>query len=111
MNTIRTPRQGRTQWSRRIARAVDDENWQLFRVSMKGESTTEKLRMLEKYFDEAHEAAQALPTRERQIQETEDVRIRVDNYIKALSRGGQLYPGESLETMLKCDWRPRIKRN
>ena len=51
-NSIRTPRQGTSETSRRIAQAVDDEEWQEFRVSMKGKSTTDKLRMLKAYYNE-----------------------------------------------------------
>lgn len=115
-NSIRTPRQGSTQWSRRIAKAVDDEQWQSFRLTLKGKSTTQKLRMLKDYFAENMESIDhKTPVGGEMDEETkkwyEDVSIRVDNYIKALSRGGQLYPGESLHTMLKHDWKPRVKKD
>lgn len=97
-NSIRTPRQGMSATSRRIAEAVDDEDWQKFRLSMKGQSTERKLNMLEEYYN-AH------------VGEDEDnVTIRVDNYIKALCRGGQLYPGESIETALNHNWNLLIKK-
>jgi hypothetical protein len=102
VNTIRIPRQGNTDTSRRIAAAVDDEGWQKFRVSMKGTRTATKLHMLKEYYEEELHAGRSLRSH---------VETRVDNYIKALSRGGQLYAGESLQTMLQCDWRPRIKRD
>jgi hypothetical protein len=106
VNTIRTPRQGRTQLSRRIARAVDDENWQLFRVSMKGKPTKQKLEMLQAYWQlhmDNHDHVMG--------DDGCDYCIRVDNYIKALSRGGQLHPGESLVSVSRLFWRPRIKRD
>jgi len=106
-NSIRTPLQGTNATSRRIAQAVDDEDWQEFRVSMKGKSTEQKLRMLKKYDYEVHGGENAFSALDVV---NCDYCIRVDNYIKALCRGGQLYPGESLETVIMADWKPRIKR-
>lgn len=68
MNSIRTPRAGCVSW---IAKAVDDEGWQTFRVGLKGTSTEYKLEQLAAYYDG-----------------TEVRKIRVDNYLKALARGG-----------------------
>ena len=67
-------------YAERVRRAVDNEEWQTFRLSMKGESTSEKITMLEEYYD-GH------------VDGDEDVKIRIDNYIKALCRGGQLEAG------------------
>lgn len=106
-NSIRTPRQGVTTGSRRIAQAVDDEDWQEFRVSMKGKSTEVKIGMLQRYDFEMHGGENVFSALD--IVDC-DYCIRVDNYIKALCRGGQLYPGESLETIIMADWKPRIKR-
>ena len=89
MNTIRTPRQGTNETSRRIARAVDNEEWQKFRISLKGKSTREKMYRLFMYHHDTND---------------EDINIRVDNYIKALCRGGLLYPGCSLFEMNDCGW-------
>lgn len=93
-NTIRTPRQGITASSRRIAQAVDDQEWQEFRVSLKGQSTWRKLSRLFAYWSTND------PLECKDDGKDCDVCIRVDNYIKALCRGGQLHPGESLETAL-----------
>jgi len=58
-----------------ILEAVDDPKWQEFRLSLKGIPTHRKLIMLDEYL-RTH---------------TSDVdKIRVDNYINALLRGGQL---------------------
>lgn len=97
-NSIRTPRQGVTGTSRRIASAVDDEEWQRFRLSMKGMSTRTKLTMLEEYYNEYVDA------------DEDNVCIRADNYIKALCRGGQLFAGESLVTALNHNWDLPIKK-
>ena len=101
-NSIRTPRSGTTATSRRIAQAVDDERWQKYRVSMKGRTTTEKLDMLQLYWEtEPHKSDPNDPSKMHDgIDMDCDVCIRLDNYLKALCRGGQLYPGESLETAL-----------
>jgi hypothetical protein len=101
-NSIRTPKLGVTVSSRRIAQAVDNEGWQRFRVSMKGRPTHEKLEMLRDYYNRAVDADLSV--------HMENVRIRVDNYIKALCRGGLLYSGESLETALEAKWELRVKR-
>lgn len=97
-NTIRTPRQGVTAHSRRIAEAVDDERWQRFRLSMKGKSTTEKLTMLRSYYNRIVDA-------DLEVAE-ERMRIQVDNYLKALCRGGLLYPGIDLTYALAHHWDP-----
>jgi len=88
-NSIRTPREGVTANSRRIAQAVDNEEWQKFRLSMKGVSTFDKLTMLEGYYDNAVDTDDEV--------EVEDVKIRIDNYIKALCRGGQLEAGMTFD--------------
>lgn len=110
MNTIRTPRQGTNATSRRIAEAVDDEEWQKFRLSMKGKLTDEKLQMLEEYMqqtDHTHPLDSVTPYDLVHC----DVCIRVDNYIKALCRGGQLYPGETLARVLHAEWDIPIKKD
>lgn len=99
----------------RILRAVQDEDWQDYRKSMKGLSTGVKLAWLRTYYDREHANPPAffdLEVHQEQWKNC-DVCIRIDNYIKALCRGGQLYAGESLETALMA--RPtftglRVKR-
>lgn len=103
-NSIRTPKQGTNASSRRIAQAVDNQEWQEVRLSMKGESTERKLQILHWYY--GYGEHQSI-TREC---DDCDVCIRIDNYIKALCRGGQLYPGESLETVIDASWKPQTKR-
>jgi hypothetical protein len=60
-----------------IQRCVADEEWQRFRVSLKGLSTAEKLRRLRSY--KTNHSGRC-------------VAVRVDNYLNALRRGGQLPP-------------------
>lgn len=93
-NSIRLPRRGLTASSRRIAEAVDDTSWQMFRLSMKGKPTAEKLDMLEEYFDDWH-SSHDLHT--EIVNMDCDICIRIDNYIKALCRGGQLEPGMTID--------------
>lgn len=57
--------------------------WQLFRVSMKGHTTQEKVFMLINYYQS--NVVEAMSEDERKIQ-----KCRVDNYLGALIRGGQL---------------------
>jgi hypothetical protein len=63
---------------------VDNEEWQRFRVSLKGRATNQKLQQLVNYL---------VAVRPHEPGEGEEyaVRvIRVDNYLKALARGGQI---------------------
>ena len=81
-NHIRTPRPGVTEKSRQITKAVDNEDWQQFRLTLKGTTTLRKLQMLSQYIKDS-------PT----IDEYALRFIRVTNYHRALCRGGQLAPG------------------
>ncbi len=63
-----------------IQEAVKNEEWQKFRKSLKGCSTDKKIRKLRHYLY-AKITSNGLPRVER---------VRVDNYINALLRGGQL---------------------
>lgn len=66
---------------------VQDAEWQKFRLSLKGQSTTDKLDRLVAYWRVNMNGASA----EREIR----IRCQVTNYLYALKRGGQL--GENLE--------------
>jgi len=78
-----------TQWPQSqvqycVYDAEDARKWQLFRVSLKHEGTQGKLQMLLAYFvDECfyHKDDPIRSQREK---------VRIDNYIGALRRGGQL---------------------
>ena len=101
-NSIRTPKLGRTPMSRRIAQAVDDEAWQKVRLSMKGISTVKKLAVLKTYYyDNLHFTDDTSDC---------DICIRIHNYITALARGGQLYPGVSLRKALNNDFNLEVRR-
>lgn len=64
-----------------ILEATKSEHWQKFRKSLKGLSTRQKLLLLEEY----------QMCQEGMSDEDVELRlIRVDNYINALKRGGQL---------------------
>lgn len=103
-NTIRTPLQGTNATSRRIAKAVDDEEWQEIRLSMKGIPTESKLKMLEWYYGYGDHQYITKDCDDC------DVCIRIDNYIKALCRGGQLNPGESLGTFIIGNFKLPIRK-
>lgn len=71
-----------SSWSReQIQVAVNDNYWQTFRVSLKGLSTSEKLARLEQYLIDHADEHGVVSSRDQ---------CRVDNYINALRRGGQL---------------------
>lgn len=63
-----------------ILKAVKNDAWQRFRMTLKGLSTESKLEALEGY----------VKRREDKGTYTRVERVRVDNYINALLRGGQL---------------------
>jgi hypothetical protein len=115
-NSIRTPRQGVTANSQRIAKAVDDEEWQAFRLSLKGKSTHEKLIELDHYWINTPHADGCSDPHEDESADC-DVCIRLDNYIKALCRGGQLVAGQSIKDACTLEHRGftflalEIKRN
>lgn len=77
------------RWHRRVTsctraeirEAIADEGWQRFRRSLKGLSTEDKLQQLEGYISR-REMSRGKMTRIEQV--------RIDNYINALLRGGQL---------------------
>ena len=108
MNSIRTPKLGTTKKSRRIAQAVDCEIWQRFRLSMKGKSTAEKLRMLKNYWEgmlhTTHYGERFTDTDDC------DICIRVDNYLGALCRGGQLPEKSTLLKALECRFNLEIQK-
>jgi hypothetical protein len=97
-NSIRTPRQGTTANSRRIAQAVDNEEWQQVRLSMKGISTFDKIQVLEEYWMRHGSTQQVMGNIEPDF--NDDVVIRIDNYIKALCRGGQLQSGCTIHMLV-----------
>ena len=97
-NTIRTPKQGTTKRSHRIAQAVDNAEWQYFRAGLKGVNTSEKLARLRNYYEACSHAHYP----DTSVDDNCDVCIRIDNYIKALCRGGQLKSDESLATALSA---------
>lgn len=94
----------------RVHEAVNNEEWQSFRRSLKGISTRDKLEKLcEYYLDNAPH----ISSFDLEPCGDCDICIRVDNYIKALCRGGQLYAGENLLKMIEQQFHrgTKIKRN
>ena len=74
---MRRIKRGISAYSRNVADAVDNEAWQRLRISLKGLTTEEKIKRLETYV-EANVDKEELRLR----------LVRVDNYLKALARGG-----------------------
>lgn len=71
-----------------IWEAVDDADWQAFRISLKGISTEEKLQRLDEYLRIVCVLHQCTVD-EIQFKNWKE-KCRVDNYINAILRGGQL---------------------
>lgn len=60
-------------------KAVQDSEWQRIRLSMKGKSLEDKYKILSDYLGH---------------NESEEVHIRITNYVTALSRGGLIKPSD-----------------
>jgi hypothetical protein len=86
-----------------VQEAVADPEWQQFRRSLKGMDTASKLNNLGDYYEQQYHdvVCNIAPSSCR-------VCVRVDNYLKALARGGQLPAGVSLQQALAWDWNFRI---
>lgn len=98
----------------RVANAVNDEEWQKLRHSLKGKTTETKLDELELYWLRTHDEIRleaGVSHRRNAINLIScNVCIRVDNYIKSLCRGGQLNQGESLQSVIDQRWLPPIRK-
>jgi hypothetical protein len=92
----------------RIREAVSDPEWQKFRLALKGTPTMDKLEKLKYYL---RTSTHSHPLYGIQDVTACDVCIQVDNYIKALCRGGQLFPGASLQQALDCNWKLGIRKS
>jgi hypothetical protein len=66
-----------------IDAAIADAEWQKFRLSLKGKSTQDKLVQLTLWLQKPCTLLQA-----------HDRQVQVQNYLNALSRGGQIEPCE-----------------
>lgn len=86
-------------YAKRVRDAVNDEGWQTFRRSLKGISTADKLDALQTYWKHGNDEGRAYlhnyydaKHAPMNVSKDCDICIRVDNYLKALMRGGQLTP-------------------
>jgi hypothetical protein len=96
-------------YAERVREAVNDPEWQEFRRSLKGMDTASKINNLKDYYnDQMAQFERELETHGITWIDDEHIEIRVDNYLKALARGGQLPAGASLEWALTLDWNLRI---
>lgn len=87
MNNISSLRFG-TYDQTEILKAVNDQRWQSFRVSLLGLSTTKKVEML---FERAKAAGLLEYRGDSDFQALKHLEcVRITNYINALLRGGQL---------------------
>jgi len=72
-----------------VFRAIDNDEWQKVRLSMKGVSLTKKYEILSLYLKKSVEAFES---GDININEMRRVEIRITNYVTALSRGGLIEP-------------------
>jgi hypothetical protein len=71
-------------YKERVAEAINDPAWQAFRQSLKGKPTYVKLGELRDYSDGFHDDS------ELSDEDILRVNLRIENYLTALARGGQL---------------------
>jgi hypothetical protein len=87
----------------RVHAAVNNDDWQKVRLSMKGLPTEEKIDVLIDYYEADNFSNHTLQSpAEWEVSHDIvqcDVCIRIDNYIKALCRGGQLQPGVGIDNL------------
>jgi hypothetical protein len=99
-----------------VLEAVRDPEWQKFRKSLRGMDTASKLNNLRDYYTDHLKDLNRVgrftdkdPVGEYAYQRGM-LEVQVDNYLKALARGGQLYGGVSLKQALAWDWNLRIRK-
>lgn len=61
---------------KQIQIAIKSKKWQKYRLNLKGKTTKEKLKMLDRWLE--------------QNNNSKNSKIQVENYINALKRGGQI---------------------
>src|SRR5882757_3160638 len=97
-----------TSYRDRVEKATNDDDWQRFRASLKGTVTSEKLEALQDYYDfrvhVGHKAKSGVDLGGC------DICVRLDNYLKALARGGQLTAPMSLVVALDHNWDLQIRK-
>jgi TctA family transporter len=94
-----------------IAEAVNDEDWQTFRRSLKGQPTNAKLRMLHTYWLVTALSGKHNVDVMLRVPGTDcAICTRVDNYLKALARGGQLHAGVNLRMAINQKFELDIKK-
>lgn len=82
--------------------AIKDEEWQELRLALKGTRTHEKLDKLRIYYEQCVENGE---------QDKRKGMIIIDNYLKALARGGQLYAGVDVIWAISLNFKLEIKRD
>ena len=70
-----------------VAQAVKNNEWQKVRQEMKGMSLSDKYKTLNSYYNKAIKEASSEHSKRM-------VKVRVTNYITALSRGGLIKPSD-----------------
>ncbi len=76
--------------------AIKDEEWQQIRLNLKGSTTEMKLKVLKLYYDD--------------YKDSRKVKIIIDNYLKALARGGQLHPGVDIQQAIEKDFKLEVRK-
>jgi hypothetical protein len=90
-----------------VRKAVEDDGWQTFREGLKGKPTEQKLDRIRDYWFNTPHAHNG----EGDIEAHCHVCVRVDNYLKALARGGQLHAGVDIALAVLMDFELRVRKD
>jgi hypothetical protein len=95
----------------RVLEAVKDEEWQRFRTSLKGKATGDKLNDLRDWWVDRH-VSDIVLFPELHIDKWAgcDTCVQIDNYLKALARGGQLEHGVGIRVAILWNFNLKVRR-
>jgi hypothetical protein len=97
----------------RVLEAVRDPEWQKFRKSLKGMDTASKLNNLRDWYNDrphTHEVETLAGGSLTHGRDTCAPCVQLDNYLKALARGGQIHAGINIVAAVGWDWNLRIRK-
>jgi hypothetical protein len=90
----------------RVLEAVRDPEWQKFRKSLKGMDTASKLNNLRDWYNDRPHTHEPSGTERHTCKPC----VQLDNYLKALARGGQIHAGINIVAAVGWDWNLRIRK-
>jgi hypothetical protein len=95
----------------RVLEAVKDEEWQRFRRTLKSTPTEDKLNNLREWWKDRH-PKEVLLFPDLHVAEWTSCTtcVQVDNYLKALARGGQLEHGVNVREAVLWAFNLKVRK-